>query len=127
MISISSKREMYQVFFVAIWILRRAGASLYRSGLRGNVENRHGIILAKNQLTKVTGGKTGEAILQAQGKCLGPWDYRKYFATSSVSDCGIDASSIRLYRSAPIPCIFIFAGLTSVGPNNTSPPKFINP
>ena len=62
---------MYQVFFVAIWILRRAGASLYRSGLRGNVENRHGIILAKNQLTKVTGGKTGEAIWQAQGNVWG--------------------------------------------------------
>ncbi len=35
----------------------------------GSVENRHGIILAKSQLAKECGVKTGEAIWQAKGKC----------------------------------------------------------
>ena len=36
----------------------------------GSVEARHGIILAKNELAKAQGVKTGEAIWQAQQKCL---------------------------------------------------------
>lgn len=35
----------------------------------GDVEQRHGIILAKNQLAKAFGVKTGEAIWQAKQKC----------------------------------------------------------
>lgn len=35
----------------------------------GNPENRHGIILAKNNLAKALGVKTGEAIWEAQLKC----------------------------------------------------------
>ena len=35
----------------------------------GNAEIRHGIILAKNQIAKEKGVKTGEAIWQAQQKC----------------------------------------------------------
>ena len=35
----------------------------------GNPEHRHGIILAKNQLAKQMGVKTGEAIWQARQKC----------------------------------------------------------
>ena len=69
---------------------------LYRPELRGkpvavsgDVENRHGIILAKNQLAKVTGVKTGEAIWQAKGKCPGlvclPPDYRKYLRFSRLA------------------------------------------
>ena len=37
----------------------------------GDVEARHGIILAKNQLAKARGVKTGEALWQARGKCPG--------------------------------------------------------
>ena len=55
----------------------------------GDVENRHGIILAKNQLAKATGVKTGEAIWQAKGKCPGlvclPPDYRKYLRFSRLA------------------------------------------
>ena len=69
---------------------------LYHPELRGNpvavsgdVENRHGIILAKNQLAKVAGVKTGEAIWQAKGKCPGlvclPPDYRKYLRFSRLA------------------------------------------
>lgn len=35
----------------------------------GDVENRHGIILAKNEIAKKYGIKTGEAIWQAKNKC----------------------------------------------------------
>ena len=55
----------------------------------GDVENRHGIILAKNQQAKAAGVKTGEAIWQANGKCPGlvclPPDYRKYLRFSRLA------------------------------------------
>ena len=55
----------------------------------GDVENRHGIILAKNQQAKAAGVKTGEAIWQAKGKCSGlvclPPDYRKYLRFSRLA------------------------------------------
>ena len=55
----------------------------------GDIENRHGIILAKNQLAKVAGVKTGEAIWQAKGKCPDlvclPPDYRKYLRFSQLA------------------------------------------
>ena len=35
----------------------------------GDVEKRHGIILAKNQLAKIAGVTTGEALWQALQKC----------------------------------------------------------
>ena len=35
----------------------------------GNVEERHGIILAKNEAAKAMGVQTGEAIWQAKQKC----------------------------------------------------------
>ena len=69
---------------------------LYRPELRGkpvavsgDVENRHGIILAKNQLAKAAGVKTGEAIWQAEAKCRGlvcvPPDYKKYLRFSRLA------------------------------------------
>ena len=52
----------------------------------GEVEQRHGIVLTKNQLAKQAGVKTGEAIWQARIKCPGlvclPPDYRKYLRFS---------------------------------------------
>lgn len=48
----------------------------------GNPENRHGIVLAKNNPAKAMGVRTGEAIWQAQEKCPGlklvAPDFRKY-------------------------------------------------
>ena len=43
----------------------------YPVAVGGDVESRHGIILAKNQLAKKYGIKTGEALWQAKQKCLG--------------------------------------------------------
>ncbi len=37
----------------------------------GSIEDRHGIILAKNELAKKMGVKTGEAIFEAKAKCPG--------------------------------------------------------
>lgn len=54
----------------------------------GDVENRHGIVLAKNNLAKALGIKTGEAIWQAKQKCSNlvtlPPDYRKYLLFSRL-------------------------------------------
>ncbi|MBP2640980.1 MAG: polymerase [Firmicutes bacterium] len=69
---------------------------LYRPELRekpvavtGDVEARHGIILAKNNLAKATGVKTGEAIWQAKQKCPEllclPPDFRKYLRFSKLA------------------------------------------
>ncbi|MDO5713015.1 MAG: DNA polymerase IV [Tissierellia bacterium] len=52
----------------------------------GHVEDRHGIILAKNQIAKKYGVKTGEPIWQADMKCPGlviiPPDYDEYVRVS---------------------------------------------
>ena len=69
---------------------------LYRPELRGkpvavggDVEQRHGIILAKSELAKKAGVKTGDAIWQAKQKCPGliclPPDYKKYLRFSRLA------------------------------------------
>ena len=55
----------------------------------GNPEKRHGIILAKNELAKKNGIKTGETIGEAKGKCprlvvLLP-DYGRYLRFSRLA------------------------------------------
>src|SRR5699024_6103310 len=55
----------------------------------GNVENRHGIILAKSQEAKVFGIKTGEPIWQAKNKCpnlvIVPPQYDQYLIHSRMA------------------------------------------
>lgn len=55
----------------------------------GDVEQRHGIILAKSELAKKAGVKTGDAIWQAKQKCPGliclPPDYKKYLRFSQLA------------------------------------------
>ena len=69
---------------------------LYRPEIRGmpvvvagDVEARHGIILAKNYPAKELGVKTGEAIWQAKQKCPGliivPPDFKKYLRFSKMA------------------------------------------
>ena len=69
---------------------------LYRPEIRnkpvavtGDVENRHGIVLAKNMIAKKMGVTTGEAIWQAKNKapnlvCIPP-DYSKYLRFSRLA------------------------------------------
>jgi DNA polymerase-4 len=69
---------------------------LYQPDLRGkpvavggDVEARHGIVLAKNTLAKQAGVKTGEALWQARTKCpklvFVPPDFRKYLRFSRMA------------------------------------------
>lgn len=55
----------------------------------GRVENRHGIILAKNQLAKGFGVKTGETLWQARAKCpelvIVPPNFERYLAYSKAA------------------------------------------
>lgn len=54
----------------------------------GDPDARHGIILAKNNMAKAMGVKTGEAIWQAREKCPGleivPPDFKKYIRFSKL-------------------------------------------
>ena len=84
----------------------------------GDVEARHGIILAKNMLAKAAGVKTGEAIWQAEQKCPGlvcvPPDYKKYLRfsrlarniyadyTDRIESFGIDEAWISLTGSTQL-------------------------
>lgn len=69
---------------------------LYRPDLRekpvvvsGDAANRHGIILAKNEIAKRSGIKTGEAIWQARAKCpeltVLTADYAKYIRYAKLN------------------------------------------
>lgn len=69
---------------------------LYRPEIRnkpvivcGDIEARHGIVLAKNYPAKILGVKTGEAIWQAKQKCPGlvavRADYSKYLRFSKLA------------------------------------------
>ena len=55
----------------------------------GNPENRHGIILAKSELAKKMGVKTGEPIWQAMSKCpdltIVPPHYEEYLRHSKLA------------------------------------------
>ena len=76
-------------FYASVECLYRPELQGKPVAVSGDVENRHGIILAKNQLAKAAGVKTGEAIWQAKGKCPGliclPPDYRKYLRFSRLA------------------------------------------
>jgi len=55
----------------------------------GSVEDRHGIVLAKNQLAKSFGVKTGEVLWQARKKCAGNLvsvvaDFQSYYRVSKA-------------------------------------------
>lgn len=69
---------------------------LYRPEIRdkpvivcGDAESRHGIVLAKNQIAKKAGVKTGDVIWEARQKCPGlvqvPADFRKYMRFSRMA------------------------------------------
>lgn len=101
---------------------------LYRPELRdkpvavcGSQSTRHGIVLAKNQIAKEKGVKTGEAIWEAHNKCPGliivPPNYSRYIRFSSlatdiysrytnliepfgIDECWLDVtSSIKIHKS----------------------------
>ena len=56
-------------FFASVECLGRDDLKGKPVAVAGNVEKRHGIILAKNEAAKKCGVKTAEAIWQAEQKC----------------------------------------------------------
>ncbi len=54
----------------------------------GRVEERHGIVLAKNYIAKAYGVKTGESVMEARFKCpdlvMVPPHYREYMKYSRL-------------------------------------------
>lgn len=59
----------FNCFFAAVECLHDPSIRSYPVAVTGDPERRHGIVLAKNELAKKFGVKTGEAIWQARQKC----------------------------------------------------------
>ncbi len=56
-------------FYASVELLKHPECKDVPVAVCGSVEDRHGIVLAKNQIAKSFGVKTGEAIWEAQKKC----------------------------------------------------------
>ncbi|MEE1219094.1 MAG: DNA polymerase IV [Ruminococcus sp.] len=56
-------------FYASVECLHNPKIRNFPVAVSGDAENRHGIILAKNEIAKSYGIKTGEAIWQAKNKC----------------------------------------------------------
>ena len=75
-------------FYASVEALHRPALREKPLAVGGDVEQRHGIILAKNDRAKRYGVKTGEALWQARQKCPGlvivPPDYPLYLRYSRL-------------------------------------------
>lgn len=73
-------------FYASVELLYQPELRPYPVAVGGDVEQRHGIILAKNQKAKKMGVKTGEALWEARQKCPGlvvvPPNYALYLRYS---------------------------------------------
>ena len=56
-------------FFASVSILYNPTLKSLPVAVCGDKENRHGIVLAKNEIAKFYGVKTAEAIFEAKNKC----------------------------------------------------------
>lgn len=69
-------------FYASVELLKHPECKDLPVAVTGSVEDRHGIVLAKNQLAKSFGVKTGEVIWQAKNKCKNlitlPADFPSY-------------------------------------------------
>lgn len=76
-------------FYASVEMLRRPALREVPCAVAGDPVNRHGIILAKNQLAKKAGVKTAETIWAAKQKCpdliLIPPDYARYIHYSRLA------------------------------------------
>ncbi len=76
-------------FYASVECLYRPELANKPVAVSGDIEARHGIVLAKNQLAKKCGVTTGEAIWQAKTKCpnlvLIPPDFKKYLRFSRLA------------------------------------------
>ncbi|HHX30913.1 MAG TPA: DNA polymerase IV [Clostridiaceae bacterium] len=76
-------------FYASVEMLARPALRTVPCAVAGDPVNRHGIVLAKNQLAKKAGVQTGEAIWEAKQKCPGlilvPPDYPRYIHYSRLA------------------------------------------
>ena len=76
-------------FYASVECLYRPELAGRPVAVSGDIEARHSIIFAKNQLAKRAGVTTGEAIWQAKMKCpdlvLVPPDFKKYLRFSRLA------------------------------------------
>ena len=76
-------------FYASVELLYQPELRPYPVAVGGDVERRHGIILAKNELAKKMGVKTGEALWEARQKCPGlvvvPPNYALYLRYSQMA------------------------------------------
>nr|WP_122013397.1 DNA polymerase IV [Maliibacterium massiliense] len=105
-------------FYASVECLHRPTIRHLPVAVGGDVEARHGIILAKNDPAKATGIKTGDAIWQARQKCPGlvvvPPNFALYlrFArlareiyagyTDQIEPFGLDEAWLDVTASAPL-------------------------
>ncbi len=76
-------------FYASVEIMKRPELKDVPMVVSGSVENRHGIVLAKNQIAKSFGVKTGEVLWQARKKCAGNLvsvlaDFPSYYKVSKA-------------------------------------------
>ena len=75
-------------FYASVELLKHPELAGLPVAVCGSKEDRHGIVLAKNQLAKQAGVKTGDAIWQAEKKCAGivqlPADFSAYLRVSKA-------------------------------------------
>ncbi len=99
-------------YYASVEMLQKPSLRAVPMAVAGDPVNRHGIILAKNELAKKTGIKTGEAIWEAMQKCPGlvvmPPNYTLYIHyahlarqlygqyTDRVEPFGLDESWVEL-------------------------------
>jgi tRNA pseudouridine-54 N-methylase len=108
-------------FYASVELLKHPECKDLPVAVTGSVEDRHGIVLAKNQLAKSFGVKTGEVIWQAKTKCHNlitlPADFESYSKISKavraiygrftdhiepfgIDECWLDVTdSIKLFGS----------------------------
>lgn len=76
-------------FFASVECKLRPELKGYPVAVCGSVEERHGIVLAKNELAKAKGVKTAETIASAQSKCSGlvivPPHFEEYLKYSRLA------------------------------------------
>jgi DNA polymerase-4 len=76
-------------FYASVECLYNPDLRVHPIAVCGDAEARHGIVLAKNQIAKGAGVKTGDAIWQAKQKCPGlvtvSADFRKYLRFSRLA------------------------------------------
>ena len=75
-------------FYASVELLKHPELRGRAVAVCGSKEDRHGIVLAKNQFAKQAGVKTGDAIWQAEKKCPGivqlPADFSAYLRVSKA-------------------------------------------